>query len=179
MPLKAIARYVRDVVLPRERLRLAHRHVAVGDVRFSGDPARFHAGADVSIHGPTVISVADGGGLTGARLSIGDRTYVGEFNNIRCAGAPITIGADCLVSQFVTIVGTNHGTEPGSTIVSQPWHGDGVEIGDDVWIGSGATLLPGSRVGDGCVVAAGSVVRGEVAPGTVVAGAPAREIGRR
>lgn len=180
MSLKDIARSVRDVTVPREQLRRAHRQATIGSaVAFSGDPSRVQFGARVSIHGPTVISVADGGGLTGSRLVVGDDTYIGEFNNIRCAGAPIVIGSKCLVSQFVTLVGTNHGTAPGTPIVDQPWSGDGIVIGDDVWLGAGATVLPGARIGDGCVVAAGAVVRSQIQPGTIVGGAPAREIGRR
>lgn len=112
-------------------------------------------------------------------MEIGRRTYVGEFNNIRCAGVPIRIGANCLVSQQVTIVGTNHGTAPGTPIVDQPWSGEGVVVGDDVWVGAGAVLLPGARIGDGAVVAANAVVRGEVEPGAIVGGIPARVIGRR
>ncbi len=103
---------------------------------------------------------------------MGERTYIGEFNNIRCAGAPIRIGAHCLISQHVTIVGSNHGTAPGTPIVDQPWSGTGVTIGDDVWIGAGVVVLPGAVIGDGVVVAANSTVRGTVAPGTIVAGSP-------
>lgn len=164
----------------RERLRLAHPGALIDDeVRFTGSPAATELGEQVAIFGPTVLDVANGGGLTGSRLSIGARTYIGEFNNIRCAGAPISIGADCLISQHITIVGTNHGTERGRTIASQPWHGDGVVIGDDVWIGAGAVILPGARIGDGAVVAANSVVRGEVAANTIVGGTPARVLGER
>ena len=49
-----------------------------------------------------------------------------------------------------------------------------VRIGDDVWIGAGAVLLPGVTVGRGSVVGAGSVVTADVPPMTVVAGTPAR-----
>ncbi|WP_226344464.1 acyltransferase [Agilicoccus flavus] len=180
MPLKAIARYVRDVVLPRERLRLAfpHAHIAPS-LAFSGDVARTSLGDGVTLSGPAVVSVTNGGGLTGATLSIGDRTYVGEFNNIRCAGARIEIGSDCLISQFVTLVGSNHGTERGTPIARQPWSGDGVVIGDDVWLGAGVTVLPGARIGSGVVVAANSVVRGAIEPGTIVGGTPARVLGSR
>lgn len=112
-------------------------------------------------------------------MEVGDRSYIGEFNNIRCAGASIVIGRDCLISQHVTIVGTNHGIAAGRPIVDQPWDGDGVVVGDDVWVGAGAVLLPGARLGDGVVVAANAVVRGVVEPGAIVGGLPARVIGRR
>lgn len=180
MPLKDFARSLRDGVIARERLRRAHPQAWItSDVTFRGDVARTSLAADVAVSGPTSLIVTDGGGLTGAFLEIGERTYIGEFNNIRCAGAPIRIGRDCLISQHITIVGTNHGTAPGTPIVDQPWHGDGVVIGDDVWIGAGAVILPGARIGDGVVVAANAVVRGEVEPGAVVAGMPARVVGHR
>jgi maltose O-acetyltransferase len=54
-----------------------------------------------------------------------------------------------------------------------------VTIGNHVWIGSRATILPGVTVGEGAVVAAGAVVTGNVEPYTVVAGVPARPIGTR
>ena len=52
-------------------------------------------------------------------------------------------------------------------------------IGSDVWIGHGAVILGGVRVGDGAIVAAGAVVTGDVPPMTVVGGNPARVIRRR
>lgn len=184
MPLRDVARDARDLVrdgfLLRERLRARNRGAYIQRrVLFAGDPSRAHLAAGVSVFGPTVLNVTDGGGLTGARLEVGERTYIGEFNNIRCAGAPIVIGADCLVSQHITIVGSNHGLHPSTPIGSQPWHGEGVVVGDDVWIGAGAVLLPGARVGDGAIVAAGAVVTGEVAPGVVVGGLPARVLSTR
>ena len=184
MPLKDIARSLRtglrDGFLARQRLRRANPGAFVHDrVIFDGDLSRVSLAPGVAIGGPTVLYVTDGGGLTGARLRIGERTYIGEFNNLRCAGAPIVIGRDCLISQHITIVGSNHGVRAGTRIVDQPWAGDGVVIGDDVWIGSGATILPGARIGDGAVVAAGAVVRGVVAPGDIVGGAPARVLGHR
>lgn len=58
-------------------------------------------------------------------------------------------------------------------IREQGFRGDPVVIEDDVWIAGGAIILPGSHIGRGAVIAAGSVVRGYIAPGVVAAGSPA------
>lgn len=109
-------------------------------------------------------------------LSIGSGTYIGQFNNIRAAGSSIRIGSNCLISQFVTMVGTNHGTATGSLMIKQTFDRkkSGIEIGDDVWIGANVVILPGSRIGDGVVVGAGSVVSGHLEPFGIYAGSPAK-----
>ena len=177
---KDLLRDLRDGPVSRYALRRAFPQAYIqSTVKFRGDVDRISLGPQVTIAGPSVVIVSDGGGLTGARLDVGERTYIGEFNNIRCAGAPIRIGSKCLISQHITIVGTNHGIAAGTPIVDQPWSGEGVTIGDDVWIGAGAVILPGAELGEGCVVAANSVVRGEVPAGAIVAGSIARVIGQR
>ena len=106
--LKNVVRDLRDGPLTLARVRRAFPKAYVnGAVRFRGDIRRTRLAAGVSILGPTVLVVTDGGGLSGARLEVGERTFIGELNNIRCAGAPVLIGRDCLISQLVTIVGTN------------------------------------------------------------------------
>lgn len=52
-------------------------------------------------------------------------------------------------------------------------------IGNDVWFGHGATVLPGVRIGDGAIIAAGAMVSADVDPYTIVGGNPARPIRRR
>jgi acetyltransferase-like isoleucine patch superfamily enzyme len=108
-------------------------------------------------------------------LQIGDRTYIGELNNIRAAGTT-TIGSDCLISQGVSIIGSNHSSALGMLMTEQASRTDksGVVIGDDVWIGTNSTILPGVTIGSGAIVAAGSVVTSDVAGNTIVAGCPAR-----
>jgi acetyltransferase-like isoleucine patch superfamily enzyme len=54
-----------------------------------------------------------------------------------------------------------------------------IVVGDDVWIGFGAVILESSNIGDGAVVAAGAVVRGDVPPYAIVAGVPAKVVGSR
>jgi acetyltransferase-like isoleucine patch superfamily enzyme len=115
-----------------------------------------------------------------AELSIGRNTYIGEFNNIRAAGVT-TIGSDCLISQGVSIIGANHEFESGTSIRNQNWDTSriGVVIGNDVWIGANATILPGVSVGDGAIIGAGSVVTRDIPPGAIFAGVPAKKIGMR
>lgn len=180
MPFSDLIRHMRDDVWARERLRRANRQARISStVLFRGDVELVRLGRGVSIAGPTVLWAANGPGLNGALLTVGDRTYIGEFNNIRCGGTVIAIGSDCLISQHVTIVGSNHRMDPRELISSQNWSGAGVRVGDGAWVGAGAVILSGSVVGDGAVVAAGSVVRGVVAPGEVVGGVPARPLRRR
>ncbi|MFT4294058.1 MAG: acyltransferase [Micropruina sp.] len=169
-----------NAVRTRTALRVTYPTAAISRrVTILGDPGRIRLGDRVSISGPTSIVVVDGGGLTGSRLDVGDETYIGEFGNIRASGAPITIGARCLLAQNVTVVGSNHGTRAGVPIVDQDWSGTGVEIGDGVWIAAGCIIVPGARIGSGAVVGANSVVRGVVPENAIVAGSPARQVGER
>lgn len=109
-------------------------------------------------------------------LHIGERTAINEFNNIRAAGSEITIGNNCLLAQYVSIIGSNHATTRGKPMRDQPWDmtKTGVFIGDDVWIGVQAVILPGVNVGSGSVVAAGAVVTKDIPEYAVAAGIPAK-----
>lgn len=115
------------------------------------------------------------------RLVIGEDTYIGEYNNIRAAGARIVIGKKCMISQMVTIVSSNHGMELGECMVDQNWivPRSDIIIGHDVWIGAGVTILPGVRIGSGAIIAAGAVVTGDVCEYDIVAGIPAKKINSR
>jgi virginiamycin A acetyltransferase len=59
-----------------------------------------------------------------------------------------------------------------------PKKGDTI-VGNDVWIGYGATIMPGVNIGDGAIIASNSTVTKDVAPYTIVGGNPAREISKR
>lgn len=113
---------------------------------------------------------------TSSVLTIGERTAINEFNNIRPSGATIAIGDNCLISQFVSIIGSNHALTEEAPMRDQAWdiEKSGVTIGDDVWIGTQAVILPGVKIGDGAVVAAGSVVTVDVPARAIVGGIPAR-----
>lgn len=87
----------------------------------------------------------------------------------------LEIGANVSISPEVHIITADHDlSSPEFAGRERP-----VRIGDHVFIGSRAIILPGITLGEGCGVAAGSVVVKDVEPGTIVAGVPARVIGRR
>ena len=88
---------------------------------------------------------------------------------------PLTIGDNVSISPEVAIITTQHDWRaPGFPLQSRP-----VVIEDHVWIGIRATILPGTHIGRGAVVAAGSVASGEIPPLAVVAGVPAQVIASR
>jgi acetyltransferase-like isoleucine patch superfamily enzyme len=81
---------------------------------------------------------------------------------------------------YVYITDQNHGyADPDTPIGRQAPVNKPVEIGAGSWLGAGAIVLPGARIGRNVVVAAGSVVRGEVPDHSVVAGVPARVVRSR
>lgn len=115
----------------------------------------------------------------GTGVTVGNRSAIGVDCFIH-GGGGVTIGRDVLLGPGVRIFSENHDFAlRGVPIIEQGETPSAVEIGDDVWIGAGATVLAGARIGTGAIVAAGAVVRGDVAPYTIVAGVPARLVGHR
>jgi len=91
----------------------------------------------------------------------------------------IIIGDNTIIGPGSFITSDNHGTKRGQLIREQPGDERDIKIGSDVWLGAYSIVLPGVIIGEGAVIAAGSVVTKDVAPFTIVAGVPAKEIGQR
>jgi acetyltransferase-like isoleucine patch superfamily enzyme len=105
---------------------------------------------------------------------IGDHTRVGLHNTII---GPVTIGSHVNLAQGITVTALNHNFEESSKrIDEQGVTTKPVIIGNDIWIGANAVLLPGVTIGDHSVVAAGAVVTKDVPPHSLVAGVPAKII---
>lgn len=105
---------------------------------------------------------------------IGDHTRIGIHNTII---GPVTIGSHVNLAQGITVTGLNHiFADPSLRIDEQGVETKPVVIGDDVWIGANAVILPGVTIGSHCVVAAGAVVSKDVPGNTLVGGVPAKVI---
>jgi acetyltransferase-like isoleucine patch superfamily enzyme len=115
----------------------------------------------------------------GGFVEIGDRCSVNPFTVLYGTGG-IRIGNWVRIAAHNVIVASSHKFDSLEVpICDQGFTATGITIEDDVWIGAGCCVLDGVRIGRGAVVAAHSVVRGDVAPYEIVAGAPARSVGSR
>ena len=100
------------------------------------------------------------------------------FANYNCTiidVAKVTIGDNCMLAPNVAIYTAGHPIHP-DTRRSLYEYGKPVVIGDNVWIGGNAVILPGVTIGSNCVIGAGSVVTHDIPPWTVSAGNPCRVI---
>jgi acetyltransferase-like isoleucine patch superfamily enzyme len=113
-----------------------------------------------------------------AKIMIGSRTTIG-YNTLIFASGSISIGSDCMIAPNVYLVDSDHGTELGQKMNIQANVVEPITVEDDVWIGTGAVILKGTHIAEGCVIAANSVVKGRLEPFSIYAGAPAKKIGLR
>jgi len=108
----------------------------------------------------------------GKNIAIGGNVFINSCCNFQDHGG-ITINDGVLIGHRVTLATINHGfaREKRRWNYMAP-----ITIGNNVWIGSNATILPGVAIGENAIVAAGAVVTKDVAPDVIVAGTPAKFI---
>ena len=146
------------------------RHsIIYSSVRMDTPPFRkFSLGEDSVIESFACINNAVGD------IVIGNHSRVGIHSIVI---GPVSIGSHVQLAQGVVVTGLNHiFSNPSIPIDMQGVETKMVEISDDVWIGANATILPGVKIGQRCVVAAGGVVCSDVPSHCVVAGVPAKVI---
>lgn len=140
----------------------------------------------------------------GTLIEIGDDVFIDSFARIRPIGGMgdltvgsntdinsgcvlftgngIKIGSNVLIAPNCTLAPTNHAYSSRETPIRHqgflPSKG-GIVIEDDVWIGANCTILDGAILRQGCVIGAGSLVRGEVEAYSVNSGNPLKKIGMR
>lgn len=108
----------------------------------------------------------------GKNITLGKNVFINACCRFQDQGG-ITIGDNVLIGHNTTIATLNHdfNSEKRANITPNP-----VKIGNNVWIGSDCTILPGVTIGNGAIIGAGSVVTKSVEENTIVAGNPARFI---
>jgi len=108
---------------------------------------------------------------------IGDHSGIGAYSQI----GTVKIGNYVMMGTYCFILSRNHRFDDLTIPMCQQgfYEDEPVVIEDDVWIGSKVIILPGLKIGRGSIIGAGAVVTKDVEPYSIVAGNPARVIGRR
>ncbi|MCH2556451.1 MAG: acyltransferase [Alcanivorax sp.] len=132
------------------------RDIVIGD--------HSHIAANCMLHGP---------------LTLGEHVSLNHHVTLEGGAAGIVIGDHTRIAAYATLYAFDHGLRAESLIREQPVTSRGIVIGRDVWLGARVGVVDGVTIGDHAVVGMGAVVTRDVPPWTVVAGNPARPIGRR
>ena len=165
-------------------------------------PSKIHFGKGLNVGYRCYIDALSKGGLTmGDNVSMGNYTtirltgslkrianYIRIGNNVGlgthgyygCGVGFLEIGDNTIFGNYVSIHPENHNYEDSDIpIREQGVSGKGIVIGANCWIGAKATILDGTRLGDGCIVAAGAVVKGIFPDKSIIGGVPAKIIKMR
>ena len=124
--------------------------------------------------------------LPSAKLANANNIFLGNHTTINRSvylwagkNSKIIIGDYSGLSPGTFVISSNHGIKANQKFKVQENNEADVVIGKDVWVGAYSIILPGVHIGDGAIIAAGSVVNKEVKPYTIVGGVPAKQIGER
>ncbi|GII76941.1 hypothetical protein Sru01_19230 [Sphaerisporangium rufum] len=141
--------------------------IEIGERTLVGERVSISAGM-----GPGVDLGPDPVVRIGAACSIGRGSHIVGHQSI-------DIGDDVFTGPYVYITDQNHVYDDPDTPIGRQWpRNNPVSIGPGSWLGAGAIILPGTRIGRQSVVAGGAVVRGEFPDHCVIAGVPARIVRR-
>jgi len=141
------------------------------------NPKNLYAGKNVIIDAHSMLhcggySWSDNRGF----IKIGDNSYIGPHCVLFGAGE-IEIGNDVLIAPSVVITSHQHSYHVTTLPMrKQKIRFDKVFIDNNVWIGAHSTILPGVKIYEGSIIAAGAVVSKDVPPYTIVGGVPAKKI---
>jgi len=168
-----LLRLIGSVIDPRAWLHLFkllnfHNYSHVVPLRTLSRGAGCRISPDVNFSNPERISL-------GERVSLGSRCFVWGGHSHGC----ISIDDDVLFGPDVLVTAATYRFNDGAPVTRQKMDEADVKIGKDVWVGAKAIILPGVTIGDGAIVAAGSLVRQDVPAMAIVAGVPATQVGER
>ena len=157
------------VFFPVDIFSLGEEHIFIGKGTYIGEHTHL-----------TAWETTCAGGNFNPEIHIGENCCLGNWNHITATNS-IRIGNNLLTGKWVTITDNSHGDTERDVLKIAPLmrvvtSKGPVIIGDNVWIGDKATILPGVTIGDGAVIAANAVVTKDVPAYSVVGGNPARII---
>ncbi|MBI3932425.1 MAG: acyltransferase [Acidobacteria bacterium] len=130
-------------------------------------------GSNVFLGRGTILSCKDGD------IVLGDHVNIGFYSEV-FSGSRVTVGRYGLFAAYTYLVGGGHEFEGADApVLEQARVSRGIDLGDNVWLGTGAKVLDGIRIGNDVVVGANAVVTQDLPDGVVAAGVPARVVRRR
>lgn len=136
-------------------------------------------GDNVSVGKNTTIECSGTLKDLGKGLNVGDNVGLGTHGFFGCAGG-IEIGDNTIFGNYVSMHSENHNfLDHSQPIRLQGVNRKGIKIGNDCWIGAKVTILDGTIIGNGCIVAAGAVVCGHFPENVIIGGVPAKIIKQR
>lgn len=158
--------------------RIGHNCILAKDVRITNGK-NIYLGDNCSIQEHCVIETVFNMPKA-PNLKIGDGMSLGQYSHITCATS-VEIGNNLLTGRYVLITDNSHGCSNREDMHLPPMlreiHSKGpVKIGNNVWIGDKASIMPGVTIGDGAIIAANSVVTHDVPAYSLAAGIPAKII---
>lgn len=134
-------------------------------------------GKNVSLH--PYVSIEGSGSISslGIGIDIGNNVGIGKFSHLGGAGG-ISIADNCIIGQYVSFHSENHNFfENDKPFRNQGVKRIGIEIGENCWIGTKATILDGVKLGENSIIAAGAVLTSGIYKGnTLYAGIPAKPL---
>lgn len=138
-----------------------------------------YLGDNVGIGSYSRIVVSTSLNNLGSFIKIGNNVGIGEFAYLG-GGGGLVIGDDCIVGQYFSCHPENHNYDNLSLPIRlQGVNRKGIAIGQNCWIGSKVTILDGVKIGDGSIIAAGSVVTNSFPENSIIGGVPAKILKKR
>jgi acetyltransferase-like isoleucine patch superfamily enzyme len=173
------------------------RNVVFGQGVVLRHPAKIRIGNDVTIDDLVVL---DAKGETNQGIAIGNGVFVGRSTILSCkngnivledevnigfnseifSGSHVHVGRYGLFAAYTYLVGGGHAFERvDQPVIHQPRTSEGITLAENVWLGTGAKVMDGVRIGRDAIVGAGAVVTEDVPERTIVVGIPARVVKHR
>ncbi|WP_183578617.1 acyltransferase [Mucilaginibacter sp. X5P1] len=145
-----------------DRVLFIHKVYAAKDVL---KRLKYH-GENVSINQPSFISGSDS-------ITLGDNVVINSFSHFWGEGG-ITIGNNCMIASHCAITSVTHNTK--AQLFNQENIGKPIVIGDNVWIGAHAMILPGVTIGNNVIIGAGTLVNKDLPSNAVYIGTPVKKL---